>query len=195
MKLLAFTIILILNITLFAQTGSLSGKVSDKNGPLPSVNVFILNTNLGAGADGNGNYKIIGIPAGEHEVRFSAIGHQTKVIDVEIYPNKTTELNIFLDEAVIEIQSVQVTGMKVQQQNDTRTSLIDLNPRNAKILPGAAEDRAPCGRVEQTGLHRIGRDAAIARQQGNVETARKISIDCRRASATHRSPPRLARRL
>ena len=30
--------------------------------------------------------------------------------------------------------------MKVQQQNDTRTSLIDLNPRNAKILPGAAED-------------------------------------------------------
>ena len=47
---------------------------------------------------------------------------------------------LLLDEAVIEIESVQVTGMKVQQQNDTRTSLIDLNPRNAKILPGAAED-------------------------------------------------------
>ena len=56
------------------------------------------------------------------------------------FPDKTTELNITLDEAVIEIESVQVTGMKVQQQNDTRTSLIDLNPRNAKILPGAAED-------------------------------------------------------
>ena len=91
-------------------------------------------------ADGNGNYKITGIPAGEYEVRFSAIGHQTKVVDVEIYSNKTTELDVSIDEAVIEIESVQVTGMKVQQQNDTRTSLIDLNPRNAKILPGAAED-------------------------------------------------------
>jgi hypothetical protein len=140
MKLLAFTIFLILNITLSAQTGSLSGKVSDTNGALPAVNVLVLNTNLGAGADGNGNYKINGIPAGKHEVRFSAIGHQTKVVDVEIYSGKTTELNIALDEVVIEIESVQVTGMKVQQQNDTRTSLIDLNPRNAKILPGAAED-------------------------------------------------------
>ena len=118
----------------------MSGKVTDKNGVLPSVNVFILNTNLGAGADENGNYKITGIPEGEHEVRFSAIGYQTKVVEVIIYPNKTTELNVTLSEAVIEIESVQVTGMKVQQQNDTRTSLIDLNPRNAKILPGAAED-------------------------------------------------------
>ena len=140
MKLFAFTIFILINYTLSAQTGSLSGKVTDKNGALPSVNVFILNTNLGAGADENGKYKITGIPEGEHEVRFSAIGYQTKVVEVVIYPNKTTELNVTLSEAVIEIESVQVTGMKVQQQNDTRTSLIDLNPRNAKILPGAAED-------------------------------------------------------
>ncbi len=43
-------------------------------------------------------------------------------------------------QSVIEIQSVEVTGLKIQEQSDTRTSLIDLNPRNAKILPGAAED-------------------------------------------------------
>ena len=101
MKLLAFTILLILNITLSAQTGSLSGKISDKNGALPAVNVFILNTNLGAGADGNGNYKVTGIPAGEYQVRFSAIGHQTKVVDVEIFSGKTTELDVTLNEAVI----------------------------------------------------------------------------------------------
>ena len=101
MKLLAFILFISLNITLTAQTGSLSGKVSDNNGPLPSVNVFILETNLGTGADAKGEYKINGIPVGEHEVRFSAIGHQTKIIDVEIFTNKTTELNVILDEAVI----------------------------------------------------------------------------------------------
>ena len=92
MKFFAFTIFILINFTLSAQTGSLSGKVTDKNGVLPSVNVFILNTNLGAGADENGNYKITGIPAGEHEVRFSAIGYQTKVVEVEIFRIKLPNL-------------------------------------------------------------------------------------------------------
>ncbi|HMN25404.1 MAG TPA: TonB-dependent receptor, partial [Ignavibacteriaceae bacterium] len=140
MKFLTLTIFLLSNLIISAQTGNLSGKVSDKNGALPSVNAFIIDTNIGAGADANGNYKITGIPPGTHQVRFSAIGYQTKVVDVIIYPNKITELNITLLEAIIEIQSVEVTGMKIQEQSDTRTSLIDLNPRNAKILPGAAED-------------------------------------------------------
>lgn len=140
MKLFSFTFFTIINISLFAQTGNLTGKVTDKNGAIPSVNVFILNTNLGVGADEKGNYKITSIPQGNYEIRFSAVGYATKLVNVIILPNKTTELNITLNEAVIEIQSVEVTGMKMQQQNDTRTSLIDLNPRNAKILPGAAED-------------------------------------------------------
>ncbi|MEO8231433.1 MAG: TonB-dependent receptor, partial [Ignavibacteriota bacterium] len=140
MKFLALTFFLLSNLIVSAQTGNLSGKVTDKNGALPAVNVFIIDTNIGAGADEKGNYKITGIPSGAHQVRFSAIGFQTKVVDVIIYTNKTTELNITLIETIIEIQSVEVTGMKIQEQSDTRTSLIDLNPRDAKILPGAAED-------------------------------------------------------
>jgi len=140
MKFLIIIFIISINITISAQSGSLSGKVSDKNGPLPAVNIFIINTNLGTAANESGIYKISGIPAGNYEVRFSNVGYESKIVDVIIYPNKTTELNITLIEAVIEIQSVEVTGMKVQQQNDTRTSLIDLNPKNAKILPGAVED-------------------------------------------------------
>ncbi len=64
--------------------------------PLPSVNVFILETNFGAGADEKGKYKITSIPPNSYKVRFSSIGHETKVVDVTIYPNKTTELNINL---------------------------------------------------------------------------------------------------
>src|SRR5574338_400955 len=140
MKFLIIIFIISINITISAQSGILSGKVSDKNGPLPAVNIFLINTNLGTATNESGIYKISGIPAGNYEVRFSNVGYESKIVDVIIYPNKTTELNITLIEAVIEIQSVEVTGMKVQQQNDTRTSLIDLNPKNAKILPGAVED-------------------------------------------------------
>ncbi len=38
------------------------------------------------------------------------------------------------------MQDVEITGLRQQKQSDTRTSLIDLNPRDAKILPGAVED-------------------------------------------------------
>lgn len=123
-----------------AQSGHLIGRITDQNGILPSANIFILNTTIGTAADEKGNYKISNIPEGEYEIRYSAVGHETKILSVEIFANKTTELNVTLNEYVIEIESVVVTGIKTQQQNDTRTSLIDLNPRNAKILPGAAED-------------------------------------------------------
>lgn len=140
MKFCTILSVLIFSFISFAQSGNLSGRVTEVNGPVPSANIFILNTNLGVGADENGKYKIIGIPQGKYKVRFSAVGFEQKIVEVIISPNKTSELNIILNEAVIEIQSVEITGMKVQEQSDTRTSLIDLNPRNAKILPGAAED-------------------------------------------------------
>lgn len=139
MRFILFIFILV-SFTVYPQTGNLTGKVSDVNGPVPSANVFVVNSNIGAGADENGEYRINGITAGLHQIRFSAVGYETKTVDVTIIANKTVEFNVTLNEAVIEMQSVEVTGMKQQQQNDTRTSLIDLNPRNAKILPGAAED-------------------------------------------------------
>ena len=140
MKILTYLILLLANNVVLSQAGSLVGKISDTNGPIPSVNVFFIDLGIGTAADEKGNYRIENIPAGKQQVRFSAVGHETKIEQVDIKPNKTTELNVKLNEAVIEIQSVQVTGLKIQKQSDTRTSLIDLNPRNAKILPGAAED-------------------------------------------------------
>ena len=94
MKILFFSIFIFFNYLSFAQTGNLSGKVTDEAGAIPSANIFIINTKIGAGADANGNYRINNVPVGEYEVRFSAVGYQQKVVDVNILPNKTTELNI-----------------------------------------------------------------------------------------------------
>ena len=40
----------------------------------------------------------------------------------------------------LNLENVEVTDVNRQDQRDTRTSLIDLNPRDAKVLAGAAED-------------------------------------------------------
>ncbi|NWF88319.1 MAG: TonB-dependent receptor [Ignavibacteriaceae bacterium] len=131
---------ILLSINLCSQTGSIKGKITDDNVPIPSVNILIVGENIGTVSDINGNYKINLIPVGEYELRFSIVGYETKFIDINILENQTLELNVDLNSKMIEIGEVQVTGLKQQQLSDTRTSLLDLNPRSAKILPGAGED-------------------------------------------------------
>ena len=110
---------------MLGQTGNLKGKVTDESSGLPSVNIIILETDFGTASRLNGSYEINAIPAGIYEVRFSIIGHESKTIEIEIESNKTTELNVELEGKAIELESVEVTDFKVQDQRDTRTSLID----------------------------------------------------------------------
>ncbi|HEY6437357.1 MAG TPA: carboxypeptidase-like regulatory domain-containing protein, partial [Ignavibacteriaceae bacterium] len=118
----------------------MKGKISDGSAGLPSVNIIIRDTNFGTASKLDGTYEISGIPAGSYEARFSLIGFDSKTFDIEIEANKVTELNVELEIKAIELENIEVTDVNRQDQRDTRTSLIDLNPRDAKILPGAAED-------------------------------------------------------
>jgi len=126
--------------SIFAQTGSVKGKVTDGIAPIPSVNILIVGENIGTATNTDGHYLLNSIPIGEYELRFSIVGYETQFFNVTILPSKTIELNVKLNSKMIEIGEVQVTGLKQQELSDTRTSLINLNPRSAKILPGAVED-------------------------------------------------------
>lgn len=137
-----FIIIFLLTISLnlSAQTGTLKGRVTDGRNPIPSVNVFVPELGIGDATNNQGFYTLKNLPARTLEIRFSAVGYETEEIEVEILSNKIIELNVELKLTVIEVQTVTVTGFKQQEQKDTRTSLIDLNPKSAKILAGGVED-------------------------------------------------------
>lgn len=131
---------LAISLNLAAQTGTLKGRVTDGRNPIPSVNVFVPELGIGDATNNQGFYTLKNLPTRKLEVRFSAVGYETEEIEIEITSNRTTELNVILKETIIEVQTVTVTGLKVQEQKDTRTSLIDLNPKSAKILAGGVED-------------------------------------------------------
>ena len=135
-----FISLLLTASTITAQTGSVRGKVMEDSSPIPSVNILIVGENIGTVTNTNGNYSINSIPVGEYELRFSIVGYETQFYNVTILANKIIELDVKLNSKMIELGEVQVTGLKQQELSDTRTSLIDLNPRSAKILPGASED-------------------------------------------------------
>ena len=140
MKFGLFFLLIIYPSLAFAQSGKVAGKVTDGNSPIPSVNIIVIGTSLGTATDEEGNYRITNVPAGKYQIKFSVLGYDSQIKSVSIVAGLTLELNIVLNEKAIEIQQVEVTGKLGQDQRDTRTSLIDLNPRDAKILPGAVED-------------------------------------------------------
>lgn len=100
------------------QTGSLRGTVitSDTKEPLPFANVVIVGTNNGVATDNDGRYLIRNIQSGEQKVKISYIGYQTKTINVDISSNKTTELNVVLEIAVVKGKEVIVTAQRKGQQ-------------------------------------------------------------------------------
>lgn len=100
-NLLASLVFLLLSAAVFAQTGvgKMSGKVidADTKEPLIGANIILLNTNLGAATDIDGNYFILNITPGTYEVRVSYVGYALKTIqEVRIVANITYELNVEL---------------------------------------------------------------------------------------------------
>jgi len=132
--------ILLLSIVVYGQNGSLKGYVNDGKEPIPFVNIIIQNSNIGTSTDSDGYFFLENLTPQKYKLKISSVGFKTKLIDVQVFPNKTTEIKITLDEEIIEIDQVEVIGDKTQKQEDTRTSLIDLNPQNAKMQAGAIED-------------------------------------------------------
>jgi TonB-dependent receptor len=99
----AFTTLLfvILGATAFAQTGKISGKVSDKKSgeTLIGVTVKIKGTTKGMATDVDGKYSLPGLATGKYTLVFQYVGYNGKEIsDVEVTTGKTTVFDLVLDE-------------------------------------------------------------------------------------------------
>lgn len=122
-SILAFT--LFVNYTSYSQSaqGKLQGRVLDAQTKeaLIGVNVVIMNTDLGAATDIEGNYFILNIPPGTYTVRFSYVGYSTRVFnDVNIVGGITKEINVELS-AGVELQEIVVSDEKFFEEKATNT--------------------------------------------------------------------------
>jgi len=124
-------IALVLPVAVLAQTtGKIAGQVTDAKtgGAMPGASVVVVDTELGAATDIDGNYYIVGLPAGTYTIQVQFIGFQTQtVVGIEVSPDHTRELNIELtpDKAVL----AQTTGKIAGQVTDAKTG---------RAMPGAA---------------------------------------------------------
>ncbi len=125
-----------------AQFARIEGSIYDSDRmPIVGATIKIPQLKRGAVTQRDGSFSIADIPAGTYRIEVSAIGYEAYSATVTVAPNKTERLRIVLRQSSVEAQAVEVTASRrIQEQSDTRTSVLTVDPREAKYKAGGIED-------------------------------------------------------
>ncbi|MCX3263453.1 TonB-dependent receptor [Pedobacter agri] len=126
-----------LSIAAYAQTGKISGTVTDKKTgeTLIGVTVRIKGTTKGTSTGPDGKYTIGALADGKHIIEASYVGYTTKeVLGVEVAGGVNTALNIVLDESNSQtLGDVQVRGVAGKE---SETALLSMQKNAIEIKQG-----------------------------------------------------------
>ncbi|MDR8389758.1 TonB-dependent receptor [Aliifodinibius sp. S!AR15-10] len=102
-----------------AQTGSISGTITDSNTSdvLPGANVFIQDIEKGTAASGDGTYIIEDVPYGTYELQFSFVGYQSQTKQVVVDSDEIT-VNAQLSPSEAALEEVFVTAYGIEQSQN-----------------------------------------------------------------------------
>jgi len=119
-------------------TGKISGTVTDASTgkPLPYVNVIVQGTTLGAATDENGEFFVIGIPAGSWTIRASMIGYADYVeTDVPVSADLTTKLDFELTPEALQVGEIVVVAERRLIQPDVTATTRITSKEDIDALP------------------------------------------------------------
>lgn len=129
LKKLLFTLgIVLLGSTIFAQSGTLQGKITEADGKttIPFANVIIESGGKqfgGATSDFDGKYTIRPIPPGKYTVKATFVGFKTvQVNDVVIKPDQITFVNMTMEATSKTLEEVVITTYKIPLVDKGKTT-------------------------------------------------------------------------
>ncbi|MCB9426564.1 MAG: carboxypeptidase-like regulatory domain-containing protein [Flavobacteriales bacterium] len=116
-----FSFIAILFLTnMFAQKGTISGTLTDKdmnNETLPFANVMIQGTTIGTTSDMDGTYSL-SVEPGQHTIVFSFLGYKTEMETVTVVAGKNTVVNKAMGADSVQLEDVVVVA-SVNREKET----------------------------------------------------------------------------
>ncbi|MEO1021993.1 MAG: TonB-dependent receptor [Bacteroidota bacterium] len=128
----------ILSPCLEAQTGKISGIVTEKQTgePLAGVTVVLSGTQKGALTDVNGQFSIISIEPGSYDVQFSYIGFATiKTQNVQVNSGRTSSVNAEMQEEVVMGEEITVTAAPPIVKKDQTSTVSFVSKETIEDLP------------------------------------------------------------
>ncbi|MXN91029.1 TonB-dependent receptor [Flavobacterium sp. Sd200] len=131
-----YIICLLTSFTVFAQTGTIKGTVTDGKQTIPAATVILNPTGRAIAADTDGNYEIKEVSFGTYEIIFSAVGLKTIRKKVTINSTAPVVLNVTLQEDSQALEEVVITGtMKEVSRTDSPIPVEIITPKLFKKNP------------------------------------------------------------
>lgn len=114
-----------------AQTGALKGELlTESNEPIPFGHIVLNGSSTGVNSDEEGRFTIENLKEGKYTLYISAIGYESKALDVQVTPGNTTELTIRLAEEIMNLDEVVVSASRTSEKLDeVPSSVTVLNRR------------------------------------------------------------------
>ena len=127
-------------VSIFAQQGSLSGKITDAETgeDLIGTTIVIQGTTKGTITDFEGNYLLDNISPGSYNIVISFISYDQQIIQVKITGGETTVLNTALKQATIGLDEVVI---KKVRRTDTEMSLLSSLKSSNLIVSGISSQQ------------------------------------------------------
>ncbi|MDC1504660.1 TonB-dependent receptor [Winogradskyella sp.] len=167
MKSLQYLFILLITATTFAQsTGSIAGKLIDKeynDEPLPFANVLIKGTTKGTTSNMDGLYELTDLEPGTYVISFSFVGYQTQDITVEVIANKVITLNVSMLASAASLEEIVITTT-TRKQSETALLLDQKKAVEIKQSIGA-EELSRKGVSDAAGA--VSKISGVSKQEGS----------------------------
>ncbi len=113
----SIVLMLFLTSLSFAQSGSITGIVTDSQTGdyLPGTNIMLEGTTIGTSSDLGGKYRIDNVTPGTYNVVVRYVGYEQNTSSVTVVAGRTTEANIALNVSYIQMDDIIVSGMRQGQ--------------------------------------------------------------------------------
>jgi Outer membrane receptor for ferrienterochelin and colicins len=142
-KLIFIALVTLASDSISSQT--ISGIItSDVKTILPYVQITFINSRTGRSIKENSKYDgtfLVKLSHGIYSIRFEKEGYELyEIEDLVLHENESRTLKIEMLRTGFVTEEITVEGKFRQAQDDLRTSLINISPKDVKKLPGAVED-------------------------------------------------------
>ena len=165
-RFLLICILFISGIVSAQYTGSVSGKLTDKefnNEPLAFANVLIKGTTKGTTSDFDGIYSLELLDPGTYTVVFSFVGYKTIEIETLIEAGVTNEINVVLEANSAALEEVII---KTTKKRETESALL-LQQKKAVLMETAIGAQELSKKGVGTIAGAVTKIAGISKQSGS----------------------------
>jgi len=131
------TMVLLTSQLAFAQTGAISGQVTDgeTGETVPGANVQLVEIERGAATDMDGNYEISNVSAGEYTLTVTFVGYATYSETVTITAGETLNYNVELEAGAVGLDEVVVSGYAATTQRELTGSISSVRSQDIQDVP------------------------------------------------------------